>query len=748
MTNGPQMTGTPSAWSGGMRPTTRALSPVPLLTTETLADLDLVATLQLITDTIVESLGFEVAVINMADADLEAMEVVAVAGPDSIRELLLGRRQGYAGWNLLLDASEAWGRLRFLDHATAPSEPDDVLSWVPDIPISDDPDAWHPEDALFAPLVAEDGEHIGTLSVDVPRDGKRPGLATQHALEAFAVTATLAIRHATLAGESRRGILQFQAVFDSSPVAIALLGPDGCFARVNDSFCRFLARSRADLLGHDALEFTHPEDLELHLRTPVEKRYLLPDGEVVWGRLHLAVLEGAGVTVVQVEDITDRKQAEQRLVLQATYDGLTGLPNRSTIMERLRGAIARDSDRGLLTVVFFCDLDRLKLVNDGHGHAVGDAYIREVSARIRATVRDGDTVGRLSGDEFVVVLEGVRSPDDAIKVATQVLDAVRAPLRLGGAVFLPSLSLGIAHSAPDDELRTRDLAVAADELLASADAAMYIAKNDQRGGWHIHNAPMRRSAVALLELQYDVAQALSRGQLRLHHKPTVRLADGSVVGHQAQLRWEHPRLGMLTPSQFLDVLLDSEHESAVTDWVLAQACREAATRPAGARRVAVQLSSLQVGRSDLPDVVRRALCASGLAASDLVVELTEDRLLSRPDGHAALERLRAAGVSIAIDDFGTGWAGLGHLQRFPSVNVVKLDRSFVAGLGRDAISGHIVQAVVELTARCGLTLVVEGVETEQQAELLRALGVTYAEGGLFGEPAPLRAEAEAAPAGS
>ncbi len=480
---------------------TRPQQSGPLLSTETPADLDLVATLQLITDTIVESLGFEVAVINIADADLEAMEVVAVSGPESTRQLLLGRRQGYAGWSLLLEASEAWGRLRFLDHATAPSDPDDVLSWIPDIPVSDAPDAWHPEDSLFAPLVSEDGEHVGMLSVDVPRDGRRPGPVTQRALEAFAVTATLAIRHATLASENRRAFLQFQAVFDSSPVAIALLGPDGCFARVNDSFCRFLARSRAELLGQDALDYAHADDREPQVQLPVERRYLLPDGQVVWGRLHLAVLDGTGITVVQVEDITDRKQAEQRLVLQATYDGLTGLPNRSTTLERLRGAIARDRGRGLLTVVFFCDLDRLKLVNDGYGHAVGDAYIREVSARIRAAVREGDIVGRLSGDEFVVALEGLPSLESAIVVATQVIDAVRAPLRLGGAVFTPSLSLGISHTATPGGTRAVDLAVAADALLAGADAAMYIAKTGRSGGWHVHDDPTHSSAIALLELQ-------------------------------------------------------------------------------------------------------------------------------------------------------------------------------------------------------------------------------------------------------
>ena len=725
------MSGARSTWTGDMRLTRRAADEPPaLLSSEPPHDLDLVSTLQQITDAIAELLGFEVATINLADSDAVTMEVVAVSGPESTRQLLLGRRQGYAGWQVLVDASQAWGNLRFLDHATAPADPDDVLSWIPDIEVSDDPEAWHPLDALFAPLLGEDGRYLGILSVDVPADGRRPGPATQRALEGFVVAASLAIRHAALAAESRRGVLQFTAVFDSSPVAIALLDAGGLFARVNASFCRFLGRTQAELLGHDALEFTHPDDLSSHLSQPVEKRYLLPDGSVVWGRLHLATVGGPdtlGLTVAQVEDITDRKQAEHRLFQQAHYDGLTGLPNRATAMDRLAEVMARDAARDRLTVVFFCDLDRLKLVNDGHGHAVGDAYIREVSRRIRDSIRGSDTVGRLSGDEFVVVLEGVRTPEDAICIAQQVIAAVHTPLRLGGAVFTPSLSLGISHSS--------DPETTADELLAQADTAMYRAKVEERGGWHMYDPGLRGSAVALLELRHDVAQALTAGELRLHHQPIVRLEDGAVVGHEALLRWEHPRLGLLSPAQFLDVILDSEYETPVTDWVIAQACRDAASRPPSSRRVAVNVSSLQVGRRDLPAVVARALSETGLDPCDLVLELTEDRLLSRPDGSEVLESLRAVGVSIAIDDFGTGWAGLGYLQRFPSVDVIKLDRSFVNGLGGDQVSDQIVRSVIELAARCGLSLIIEGVETIEQARLLRALGASHAQGYLFGRPA-------------
>ena len=305
------------------------------------------------------------------------------------------------------------------------------------------------------------------LSVDVPRDGQRPGPATRRALEAFAVTAALAIQHATMAADSRRSARRFQAVFDTSPVAIALLDPDTCFASVNAALCAFLARQPSELVGHSPAEFIHPDDLipsglvsmagstidpviAASQWYPMESRYLLPDGTEVWGRLHLASLDSddePSMVIAQVEDITERKRVEERLVREAHFDALTSLPNRALSMTQLQEALQTEVAADTVTAIFFCDLDRLKLVNDGHGHAVGDAYIREVSRRIRASVRETDIVGRLSGDEFVVILQGVRARSEVIALAARVVEGVREPLRLGGVSFTPSLSLGIAYGA-------------------------------------------------------------------------------------------------------------------------------------------------------------------------------------------------------------------------------------------------------------------------------------------------------------
>jgi diguanylate cyclase (GGDEF)-like protein/PAS domain S-box-containing protein len=711
--------------------------------------LDLTQTLQLVADTIVESLGFEVAVINLIVGLDGSMVVAAVSGPDEVRDALLNRRQGSAGWAQLVAASEPWGRLLFLDHAKSTIEPTDVFTWIPDMEVSDDPNAWHPEDSLFAPLESSDGKPLGMLSVDVPVDGMRPGPATRHALEAFAVTSALAIQHAGFAAEARRGARQFQAVFDSSPIAIGLLGADRRYISANDALCTFWGRSREAIIGHAPSEFSHPDDVGLTMAIaeavwgsgpvpadamsgPVEKRYLLPDGTTVWGRLHLAPLDNIDepkVIIAQIEDITERKRTQERLVQQAHFDALTSLPNRSESMRRLRDALRADVLAGTTTVVFFCDLDRLKLVNDGHGHAVGDAYLTEISRRIRASVRDSDVVGRLSGDEFVVIVQGVRLPAEALGLAGRVIDGVHQPLRLGGISLSPSISLGIAYSEGPD--------TTADGLLAQADSAMYKAKAEQRGAWHVYDPTMRNSAAAQLELRSDVARGLRDEQFVLYYQPIVRLADRAVIGHEALLRWQHPRHGLLAPAQFLDVILDSEYESLVTDWVIARACRDTAGRPADSRKVNVNISSLQVGRSDLPDVIRRSLAVSGLEPRDLVLELTEDRLLARADGAQLLQTLRDLGVSIAIDDFGTGYGGLGYLQRFSSsINIVKLDRSFINDVGQDVASEQIVRAVVELARGCGLLLVAEGVETEQQATILQRLGVPYVQGYLFGRPAP------------
>jgi diguanylate cyclase (GGDEF)-like protein/PAS domain S-box-containing protein len=699
----------------------------------------LAATLRLVTETITTSLGFEVAVANLVDG--ERAVVAAVSGPDEVRRALLGHSRPLADWDRLLAASTRLGALHFLDHRNvSPDEIGEILAWRPDLPVRDDPDAWHPDDALFAVLSSSDGDTLGMLSVDVPCDGRRPGVEARQALEAFAITASLAIEHASLAAQARQGRHRFQAVFESSPIPIGLLGADRRWLRVNGAFARFLGRPVEELVGMDPKLLTHPDDIvasdELAIavrrREPgaelrsIEKRYLLPDGTEVWGRLHLARLsdDEPDLLVAQVEDITDRRHAESLLRRQAHEDPLTGLANRAETVAAVSRGLDADARRNGLTALLFCDADRLKWLNDSQGHAVGDRYLQEVGTRLATTVRSGDTVGRIGGDEFVVVAPGLRRPEEAEALAERLIAAVRRPWRYRHHLFQPSISVGIAWAKGGD--------LSADELLSRADLAMYRAKAEDRGSWRVWDEA-EWAGVPDISLRSALPRALARSELVLHYQPIIRLADQAVVGHEALLRWQHPRLGLLGPERFLDVVLNSEYESPVTDWVLREACAQAADHDG---IVTVNVSSVQVTRRDLPAVVEDALARAGLSPTRLVLELTEDRLLSRPDGAAHLADLRDLGVGIALDDFGTGYAGLEYLLRFDALTAVKLDRSFVVGLGRNPASERITRAVVGLAEDCGLDLVVEGVEDQAQATAVRELGVPYAQGWFYGVPVP------------
>jgi diguanylate cyclase (GGDEF)-like protein/PAS domain S-box-containing protein len=704
-------------------------------------------TLELVADTIVELLGFEVVVVNLVVADDGRMVAAAVRGPQALHDALRDEPQSWSVWETLLDRCEAWGRLRFLSHSCG-WDPESLAFWVPDVPVSDDPGDWHPDDALFAPLVGPDGRVLGLLSVDVPVDGRLPSLATRRALEAMSVTASLAIQQAALADERASLLARLEAAVELSPVAMALLDEDRRFLQVNAAYCRLLGRAAEDVVGHDPMEFTHPDD-RLTVRVPAadrgtapsasspsvrEKRYVQPDGTVVWGRVHLAALgeeHGAAKVMAQVEDVTERKRAEAQLVEHAHHDALTGLPNRRASMRRLHEAL--HDRRREAVAVFFCDVDRLKLVNDAHGHAVGDAYLQAIARRLLDSVRSDDVVGRLSGDEFVVIVHDAADRADVLRLADRVVAQVGAPLRLAGLELSPALSIGIAFGGDHGDGDGSD---DGDELLARADAAMYVAKVEQRGTWHVYEDRAGGSAGEQLQLRADVDRALADDELLLHYQPIVRLEDGATVAHEALLRWQHPRRGLLLPGQFLDVVLGSRYESPVTDWVLERACLDAVRRPAGERRTSVNVSSLQVGRKDLPSVVARCLAGSGLDAGDLVLELTEDRLLDRADGDELLRRLRRLGVVLAVDDFGTGYAGLGYLARLSTVGILKLDRSFTAALGVDPVAEHLVRSTASLADACGLQLISEGVETPEQADALRRCGVRYAQGYLYGRPAP------------
>jgi diguanylate cyclase (GGDEF)-like protein/PAS domain S-box-containing protein len=426
-----------------------------------------------------------------------------------------------------------------------------------------------------------------------------------------------------------------------------------------------------------------------------------------------------------------RLQAEERLAHLAQFDGLSGLPNRALLADRLDQAIAQARRREGHVGVLFVDLDRMKLVNDSLGHHLGDTLIRQVAQRLQGCVRAGDTVGRISGDEFAVVLAELGQPDDAAIVALKILENLAAAFDLDGNETFVTASIGIAAFAQDGE--------DASTLLRNADMAMYRAKESGRNGYCFFTADMNARTLARMQLNTDLRRALERGEFELYYQPKVDLGSGALRGLEALLRWKHPERGMVSPAEFIPVLEDSGLIVPVGEWVVGEACAQVARWQAQGSRpvpVAVNLSAKQFRRGDLESGIRQALARSGVSPELLELEITESYLMENPDeAIRTLHALRAAGLKIFVDDFGTGYSSLAYLARFP-LSALKIDRAFVKSVDSDPTSAAIVRAVINMAQNLRMEVVAEGVETEQQANHLRLYGCHQAQGFLFSRPVP------------
>jgi diguanylate cyclase (GGDEF)-like protein/PAS domain S-box-containing protein len=700
-------------------------------------------TLVAIANAVVEALGFRSSVVNLVAPDDE-LYVVAVAGTDELKEALAGRHSSRKSWDGLLSASVAWGDLRFLQHGSAlPDGLDDLEFYVPPLPMpgAQEERSWHPHDALFAPLIGTDGELLGVLSVDDPEDGMLPTKARSAMLEAFAVHAALAIEHARAHEEVTDSEALLTQIFSESPVPKALLDEQWVFTRVNRAFCDFFGRSPDQMLGRHSREFADPndpagsdrivaqvEDGEMVHR--VERRYLRPDGEVRWGRLSVTHIDHGGVRskLVVIEDVTQERAAEIQLRHLALHDALTSLPNRALISDRLEHALARSSRDGRMVGVAVVDIDHFKLVNDSYGHQVGDQLLISMAAALGGALRSSDTAGRLGGDEFIVVCEGIRDIGELEVVAERLRAAVRVPVTIGEVTLFPSASVGCTMSGSDST---------AERLVAEADMALYRAKARGRGRFEVFDEEMRSNSMAQLELRAELDQALGREEFCLYYQPILDLATSKPIGYEALLRWRHPERGLLLPGAFLDVLTDTELETPVTRWTLQRACEDLLTFGAAGDEtsfVSVNLSPRQLIRPGLLEDVQAALEQTGVAPERLWLEITEQNILDLRH-RASLQALQDLGCRIALDDFGTGYSGLTYLQQLP-VNVLKIDREFVARLATDRVSTGIIAAVTDLAELLELTVVAEGVETKDQSEMLRAMGMQYVQGFLFARPQP------------
>ncbi|HLH89061.1 MAG TPA: PAS-domain containing protein [Xanthobacteraceae bacterium] len=435
-----------------------------------------------------------------------------------------------------------------------------------------------------------------------------------------------------------------------------------------------------------------------------------------------------GAWVSTHEDITARREAEAQIAHMAHHDALTGLPNRVLLRERLDAALAH-AERGRQIAVLYLDLDHFKSINDTLGHGVGDELLKEVAARLCGCLREVDTVARLGGDEFAIIQTEIASPSEVASLAARIRDALTMPYELDGHQVPADVSIGISL-APDDTLDP-------DQLLKNADMALYRSKADGRGTYRFFEAQMDERVRSRRTLELDLRNALANGEFELYFQPVVNLERNAISACETLLRWHHPTRGMVPPTEFIPVAEETGLINQIGEWVLRQACREAATWPTNIA-VAVNLSPVQFKNQNLALLIVSALGDSGLAAGRLELEITEAVLLQNNEATlATLHRIRELGVRIAMDDFGTGYSSLSYLRSFP-FDKIKIDRSFINDIDEKDESGAIVQAVTSLASRLKIVTTAEGVETQAQLRMIQDLGCTEMQGYFYSRPVPAK----------
>lgn len=456
---------------------------------------------------------------------------------------------------------------------------------------------------------------------------------------------------------------------------------------------------------------------------PFSKVTVLPDGRTI-SVVNNPVAGGGWVATH--EDITDAKKVEERIFYAAHHDALTGLPNRKFFSEQLEQALKR-ARHGEPLAVLYLDLDHLKRVNDTLGHAIGDKLLKGVAERIRRCVRDIDLVARLSGDEFAITQISLEQPSDAADLAMRVRDAIHEPFHLDNHQVTVDISVGISI-APNDGIELH-------ELLKTADIALYEAKNTGRGTYRFYEKEMNERMQKRDRLERDLQSALANGEFELHYQPVVNLEKNKIGSFEALLRWHHPTRGFMSPLEFIHIAEETGFIVPLGEWVLRQACAEAANWPNDVS-VAVNISSIQLTNKNLINAVIGAIAAAGISADRLILEVTESAFLQHTSSNLdTLMRLHELGVQFAMDDFGTGYSSLGYLLSFP-FKKIKIDRSFIVDLSTKKVSRAVVRAITDLARNLRMQVVAEGVETAQQVEQLRRLGCTDIQGYIFSAPRP------------
>ncbi len=497
-----------------------------------------------------------------------------------------------------------------------------------------------------------------------------------------------------------------------------------------------------DLLGR-----FHPEDddavqelLRAAIRArssfDVDHRIVLPDGSIRWlrsqGRVEPFGLRATARMCGTAQDITEQKSADDALAHQALHDPLTGLPNRTLLLDRLDQALAKLGRKPSSVGVLFIDIDRFKVINDSLGHPAGDEMLMAMSHRLQGALRLGDTLARFGGDEFAILCEDLAGEADALEIADRIGEAMSQPLSWGDGELVVTVSTGIALASSP--------LVSAVSLLRDADAAMYRAKEDGRARSAVFAASMHAKAVGRLDTEVALRRAISTGELETHYQPIVELPSRKLIGMEALVRWRHPTRGLIGPDQFIGIAEETGLIVPLGEWVLRDAINQTRTwqqRPGCSDlKIAVNLSAAQINHPNLVETVAAILAETGFPRQCLQLEITESVLMrDAPAAVKILEALKSLGAGLSVDDFGTGYSSLSYLKRFP-VDVLKIDRSFVDGLGDDPEDSAIVRAIVSLSGALNLTTVAEGVETDLQLQNLIDLDCRFAQGYYLARPAP------------
>jgi diguanylate cyclase (GGDEF)-like protein/PAS domain S-box-containing protein len=538
----------------------------------------------------------------------------------------------------------------------------------------------------------------------------------------------------------------FQALFLAAPIAKALVDLDGHILVVNPIMSALTGRTAEELAGRHIDLLAHPDDAPISDLAPVqppgepvmdpyllldgERRLRRADGRELWVvQSHDVVRHTSGAAqfvVLSLVDVTDRRRAEEDLVRRAFTDPLTGLPNRRALTDRLRHAVALSRRRGLQVGLVHLNIDRFKAVNETLGHEAGDQLLSQVADRLRWSTRVEDTAVRLGADEFLVVAEDVEDLDGLRALADRLLGVLDEPFIVHGREISLSASVGLTLGSD----------MTPDDLLRQAQSALSHAKSDGSGRIEVYEGALSHDDIDQLQLETDLRHAIDDDQLRLFYQPIVHLADETLLGYEALVRWQHPTRGLLPPGAFLPAAENNRLTSKLGAWVLRQACHDAAAWPEGVR-VHVNISARHLAEEGFSELVAAALEESGLAPDRLELEITESTALFAAEATLhSVSMVTERGVTLALDDFGTGYSAITALHRLP-IHTVKIDRSFVADVVTEPATAALVQGLLQLGRGMGLQVIAEGIEDLDQADWLRAHGCAMAQGFAFGRPAPL-----------